>query len=68
MLTQKEKLAITNFDYKSANIYGLPKIHKSQLVKEAVKNNKNICLNLPNPADLTLRLIFGGTHSPRDRP
>ena len=33
-------------------------------MKEAVKNNKNICLNLPNPADLTLRLIFGGPHSP----
>ena len=25
MLTKKERLAITNFDYKSANIYGLPK-------------------------------------------
>ena len=64
MLTKKERLAITNFDYKSANIYGLPKIHKSLLVKNAIKNCENICLHLPNPSDLNLRLIFGGPKSP----
>ena len=64
MLTKKERLAITNFDYKPANIYGLPKIHKSVIIKEAVKNCKSICLNLPSPSDLTLRLIFGGPKSP----
>ena len=64
MLTKKERLAITNYDYKSANIYGLPKLHKSTLIKEAIKNCDNICLHLPKPCDLTLRLIFGGPKSP----
>ena len=64
ILTKKEKLAIYNFDYRSANIYGLPKIHKSKLVKEAIQDCEDVSLHLPQPADLSLRLIFGGPKSP----
>ena len=64
MLTKKERLAITNFDYKSTNIYGVPKIHKSNILKEAVKNCNNPVLHSPHPADLTLRIIFGGPKNP----
>ena len=64
MLTKKERLAITNFDYKSTNIYGVPKIHKSKILKEAVKTCQSSVLHSPQPADLTLRIIFGGPKNP----
>ena len=64
MLTKKEKLAITSFDYKSTNIYGVPKIHKSKLLKEAVKTCTSSCLHFPSPPDLSLRIIFGGPKNP----
>ena len=63
-LTAPEKNAITNFDYKSTNIYGLPKIHKSNLVINAVKENQGKYLFLKNPEDLDFRIIFGGPKNP----
>ena len=60
MLTPNEKRAITGFDYKSTNIYAMPKIHKSQLIKEAIKTSNGVCLNLQRPSDLSVRVIFGG--------
>ena len=60
MLTTNEKRAITRFDYKSTNIYAVPKIHKSQLIKDAIKNCHDVCLTLTRPSDLTVRVIFGG--------
>ena len=33
-LTKKEK------EYLTSNFYGLPKIHKSKLIQNAIKNNK----------------------------
>ena len=37
MLTPNEKRAIVGFDYKSTTIYAVPKLHKSKLIKEAIK-------------------------------
>ena len=63
-LTPKEKRAITGFDYRSTNIYGVPKIHKSNLIKEALKTSDGVCVCLKSPSDLSLRIIFGGDHNP----
>ena len=63
-LSAHEKSAILNFDYKSTNIYALPKIHKSHLVNEAVKNTEGNYLFLENPDDLDFRIIFGGPKNP----
>ena len=63
-LSAPEKNAIVNFDYKSTNIYGLPKIHKSELVINAVKQNQGKYLFLKNPEDLDFRIIFGGPKNP----
>ena len=60
ILTPNEKRAITNFDYRSTNIYGVPKIHKSSLIKDAIPGCSGVCLNLKRPSDLSLRIIFGG--------
>ena len=40
ILTKKEADYLVNFDHKTSNFYGLPKIHKSEIIKEA-KNCKN---------------------------
>ena len=60
MLTPNEKRAIVGFDYKSTNIYAVPKLHKSKLIKEAIKNSSGGCVNLKRPSDLSVRVIFGG--------
>ena len=64
VLTKYEIKAITSFDYTTTNIYGVPKIHKSDIIKEAIKTVSTNYLMLPNPADLKFRLIFGGPNSP----
>ena len=62
--TQSEKKAISKLDYKTTNIYGVPKIHKSQVIKDALKHVSGHYLHVPNPSDLDLRLIFGGPVNP----
>ena len=45
-LTEKEKEYLVKFESKSSNIYGLPKIHKSNEIIQAIENqNKKICEN-----------------------
>ena len=63
-LTRSERLAITNLDFATTNIYGLPKIHKSKTIKSEIKKCNDIILNLPNPEDLSFRVIFGGPKNP----
>ena len=63
-LTKNEVRAITNFDYVTTNLYGLAKIHKSKIIKDALINATGNYLHLPYPVDLTFRLIFGGPKSP----
>lgn len=63
-LTKPERRAITSFDHTTTNIYGVPKIHKSKILKEAIKLVSTNYLMLPNPVDLKFRLIFGGPNSP----
>ena len=64
MLTSSERRAIVNFDYKTTNIYGLPKIHKSKIIEKALPDNKSGYLHICNPKDLSFRLIFGGPKNP----
>ena len=63
-LTKPERTAITKFDYRTTNIYGLPKLHKSKSISDALLNVNEAYLQLENPADLCLRLIFGGPNNP----
>ena len=63
-LTDKEKKAITGFDFRTTNIYGKPKVHKLEEVKEILKNNNSNFLHLPRPKDLSFRIIFGGPKNP----
>lgn len=64
ILTKPEIRAITKFDYRTTNIYGLPKLHKSKFIKDGIKNAKSAYFHLRDPLDLQFRLIFGGPKSP----
>ena len=64
ILTLRERRAITGFDYKTTNIYALPKIHKSKLIKDKLKTCIGPYLWLESPSDVSVRVIFGGDHNP----
>ena len=64
MFSASERRAATKFDFRTTNIYGLPKLHKSSIVKEVLKNHTSSYLHLCDPVDLSFRLIFGGPCSP----
>ena len=61
MFTNKEKRAMTDFDYGPTSIYAVPKIHKSKILKDALPTCTSNCLSLRRPSDLSIRVIFGGT-------
>ena len=64
MFSASERRAATKFDFRTTNIYGLPKLHKSNILKDALRNHTSSYLHLYNPLDLSFRLIFGGPCSP----
>ena len=64
-LLNKDEIAyLTKFDSKEANFYGLPKVHKSEIIKKAVQEQKSEVICVPNPSDLKVRPIIGGPSSP----
>ena len=58
---------ITNFENKESNLYGLPKIHKSKIINEAIFNQNSECITISNPTDLKFRPIIAGPSSPTSR-
>ena len=67
MLTKQETKYLTDFSYKSSQFYGLPKIHKSEKIKTAIKQQNNQLINLNFPDDLPFRPIIGSPLCPTNR-
>ena len=67
VLTEKEKDFLTDYEYSESNFYGLPKIHKSRQIKEAIKSQCSEYIICPYPEDLTFRPIVGGPSAPTQR-
>ena len=63
-LTKDEILYLTKFDSKVSNFYGLPKVHKSALIKQAIIEQNAEVINIRAPSDLKIRPIIGGVNSP----
>lgn len=59
-LTAKETDFLVNFEIKNSNLYGLPKIHKSQEILEAVSRQQNSYVKALRPSDLKFRPIVAG--------
>ena len=48
----------------TSNFYGLPKIHKSQLITNAIKEQNSEVVSINEPQDLKVRPIVGGRKCP----
>ena len=64
ILTKKERDYVIDIEPTTANIYGLPKIHKSNLIKSAIQKTSKTFIHLPRPSDLQFRFIIGGPNAP----
>ena len=51
-LTKKEKEYLTSFSYNTSNFYGLPKIHKSKLIQNLIKEQQKECAHIIEISDL----------------
>ena len=51
-------------DYNTSSFYWLPKIHKSQLITNAIKEQNSEVVSINEPQDLKVRPIVGGPKCP----
>ena len=63
----KEFKYVCNFDYMTSNFYGLPKIHKSEKLKEILKSFNGDFLEITELPDLTFRFITAGPSAPTSK-
>lgn len=66
-LTEKESDCLVNFESRTSNFYGLPKVHKSKQIQSAVKEQNSEYVILNAPTDLKLRPIIAGPSCPTNR-
>ena len=59
-LTKKEFDYLTNFECKTSNFYGLPKIHKSKEINDACTSSTSKYIEINPPDNLTFRPIVAG--------
>ncbi|XP_045209259.2 uncharacterized protein LOC123561103 [Mercenaria mercenaria] len=59
-LTDKEIDYLQNFEVKTSNFYGLPKVHKSKHISELCKKATTEYVEVTNVTDLKLRPIVAG--------
>ena len=60
LLIKTERLYLTNISFSTSNFYGLPKVHKSKQINEAIQQQNNEYIEIHEPDDLTVRPIVGG--------
>ena len=61
-LTEDEFDYVTDFNWKTSNLYVLPKIHKSKIIIDTIKESDTPYLHMPIPSDLKGHPVM------RDRP
>ena len=57
-LTEKETKYLTDFEFKTSNLYCLPKIHKSKIINEAITTQNTEIITVHPPHDLKMRPII----------
>ena len=62
-LNKNEIDYIQNFNYKTSNFYGLSKIHKSEIIKSAFKQQNSEYVKFSPPTNLKIRPIVAGLTS-----
>ena len=64
LFTKKEHAALTSENIAFAYFYGLPKIHKSKEISNAVLQQNSEIITYPSPQDLTFRPIVSTNRCP----
>ena len=64
VFTDKEFNYLNEADYNTSSFYGLPKIHKSQLITNAIKKQNSEVVSIKKPQDLNVRPIVRGPKCP----
>ena len=64
LLTKVEKLYLTNISFSTSIFNGLPKVHKSKQINEAIQQQNNEYIEIHEPNNLTVRPIVGGPNCP----
>ena len=59
-ITEQEADFLLKFNVKHSNFYGLPKVHKSAEIMNAIREQKSECVEVKSPKDLKFRPIVGG--------
>ena len=63
-LTKREEEYPLSFSYNTSKFYGLPKIHKSKLIQNGIKEQQKEYVDIIEPSDLKLRPIVAGPVCP----
>ena len=66
-LVKREQDFLTKFSFLTSNLYGLPKVHKSKIIQEAIQVQNSEYIKIYEPSDLTLRPIVAGPNCPTRR-
>ena len=62
-LTKKEIKYLTEFEFKESNLYGLPKVHKSEEIKKKIKESPHEYVEVAQPKDLKMWPIIASPSS-----
>ena len=66
-LSKEEQDFLTKFSFSTSNFYGLPKVHKSKIIQEAIQVQNSEYVKIYEPRDLTLRPIVAAPNGPTRR-
>ena len=66
-LLKEEQDFLTKFSFSTSNFYGLPKVHKSKIIQEAIQVQNSEYIKIYEPSDLTLRPIVADPNCPTRR-
>ena len=67
LLTDSEYKYLSHNYFETSNFYGRPKIHKSEILHKATKEQNKELITILEPKDLKLRPIVGGPKCPTRR-
>ena len=67
LLTDSEYKYLSQNYFETSNFYGRPKIHKSEILHKAIKEQNKELSTILEPKDLKLRQIVGGPKCPTGR-
>ena len=67
ILTEKEKNYLTQFENQTSQFYGLPKVHKSKEIIQAIGSQQQQYVKIARPTDLKFRPIVAGPCCPTHR-